>query len=77
MNGETLLVDTDCFHAFPAPEDVFERDVAQHCEYLLPLASVCLSRINPDWQGEVHFVLPIEPHDGVVGDDTKDHHTYL
>ena len=77
MNGETLVESTDYFQPFPRPEDVFASHVEEHVEYLLPLASVTLSHICPDWSGKAHFVLPIEPHDGVVGEHSQDNHNYL
>jgi hypothetical protein len=77
MHGETLLQETVYFHPFPAPEDVFARDVQRHSEFLLPLATVDLSHLSPNWDGKLHFVLPIEPNDGVVGEETKPYHNYL
>lgn len=77
MNGETLFLETDYFKAFPTSDEVFARDVDQHAEYLLPLASVSLSHIHADWAGAIHFILPFEPRDGVVGEETEERHNYL
>jgi len=76
--SETLYRNTEYFKAFPNPEGVFEQDrLAQHIDHLLPLATVDLQRINPAWKGDIHFVAPIEPYDGVVGECTEAHHSYL
>lgn len=77
MFGETLYQGTDYFHPFPNVQDVFASRIDEHAEYLLPLASVDLSHLNPEWAGCIHFVAPIEPEDGVVGDETQEFHTYL
>lgn len=45
-------------------------------QYFLPLASVDLSKLNPEWVDTVHFIVPIEPADGVVGETTQEFHTY-
>lgn len=72
--GGLLYEATDYFKPFPDPETVFADDVETHSKYLLPLATVSLEHINPEWSGPIHFVQPIEPHDGVVGGDTPSHH---
>lgn len=77
MNGETVFLPTDFFRPFPAPEDVFANNIDLHSEHLLPLASVNLSHLDPQWDGWIHFILPIEPHDGVVGEGRREHHNYL
>lgn len=77
MNGETLYQRTDYFRPFPEPAEVFASRVAAHAEYLLPLASVDLSHLKPEWEGPIHFVIPIEPCDGVVGEGAAEFHNYL
>ena len=77
MNGETLFQQTGYFHPFPDARDVFASRVQEHAEYLLPLASVELSHLAHQWNGRIHFVAPIEPYDGVLGEDTEDFHNYL
>ncbi len=61
---------------FPEPEDVFAGQIDKHAEHLLPLVSVNLGMINNDWEGWIHFVSPIEPYDGCVGEDTQPFHNY-
>jgi hypothetical protein len=73
--SESLFTATSYFHPFPDPSEVFAKDVDLHAEFLLPLASVDLSHFNPQWRGRVHFVQPIEPYEGVVGEETQESHT--
>lgn len=61
----TLLPEND---AVFAPESSF---LAKH---LLPLVSIDLSVINPEWQGNIHLVNPIEPADSCIGDYTHEYH---
>jgi len=79
MNGETLDAATDYFQPFPDLHDVFARDDDEHSEYLLPVATVSLSHISPDWTGNVHFIIPIEPVGGygVPGEESSRYHNYL
>ncbi len=66
----------DGLRLFPDPNDVFARDVALHCRYLLPLATIDLSLVNPEFSGKAHFIQPIEPQDGVVGEGGDEYFTY-
>lgn len=61
----TLLPDND---AVFAPESTF---LAKH---LLPLVSIDLSAVNAEWQGKIHLINPIEPHDSYIGSYTQGHH---
>ena len=67
---------TEFFTPFPDPESVFSRDVDAHCGYLLPLATIDLSHIDPRVEGRAHFIQPIEPWDGVVGQGGDAYFTY-
>ena len=75
-NGTTLFTNTDYFKAFPEPDTVFVTDVKKHLQHFLPLASVDLSKINPDWSDTVHFIVPIGSDDGTTGETTTEFHTY-
>lgn len=67
--AECLLYEaTEFFQPFPDPQTVFSRDVEKHCEYLLPLATIDLARVDPKLNGRGHFIQSFEPWDGVVGD---------
>ena len=61
----TLLPNND---AVFAPESTF---LAKH---LLPLVSIDLSAVNAEWQGKIHLINPIEPHDSYIGSYTQGHH---
>jgi hypothetical protein len=60
--------------AFPAPEEVFAGDVAAHRKVLQPLLSIDASAVDPSWSGKLHFVTPIEPYDGLLGEDADDYY---
>ncbi len=64
----TIFEASEDFCAFPQPEDVFAERVAEHAELLLPLATVDLALVDPELEGTVHFILPIEPDEGCVGE---------
>ncbi|MGB7305911.1 MAG: hypothetical protein WBD13_16680 [Burkholderiaceae bacterium] len=76
-NGIELFEATDFFRPFPRPDEVFAGDIDKHAEHFLPLASVDLSQIKPGMDGVLHFVAPVEPYDGVVGETTTQFHDYL
>lgn len=76
MTRTSLFEANDFFTPFPDPTTVFNRDIEQHCKYLLPLATIDLSHINSQLRGRVHFIQPIEPRDGVVGEGGDAHFTY-
>lgn len=58
----------------PENEDIFAPDSAFLAEHLLPLFSIDLSIVNPEWQGKVHLVNSIEPYDGSIGMYTAGFH---
>ena len=59
---------TEMFHPFPDPADVFAADIDLHSKHLLPLATLNLKRLDSSLNGVVHFIQPVEPDDGMVGD---------
>lgn len=59
---------------FPAAQDVFVADQDWLARHLHPLLSIDLSAVDPDWDGWLHLVTPLEPHDGYVGGNTQDVH---
>ena len=61
---------------FPEASDVFFDQIEEHRHYLLPIATLDLSKINKNRDGFLHFVQPIEPYDGAVGSNTRQFHTY-
>ena len=58
----------------PENEDVFAPDSAFLAKHLLPLVSIDLSAVNPEWRGKIHLVNPIEPADGSIGMYTEAFH---
>lgn len=61
---------------FPSPEQVFAGDIAAHRRHLLPLLTLELSAINPEWSGKIHFINPKEPYIGTLGERTSEYHDY-
>ena len=60
----------DGFRPFPEPADVFANRVDEHSRYVLPAATIDLARVAPGQSGVVHLLVPIEPHDGRLGEFT-------
>lgn len=75
MNLEPSMELPSFATAFPPPDDVFAGDVSQHRRVLQPLLSIEASAIDPAWRGKLHIVTPLEPYDGLVGDETEVHHS--
>lgn len=75
---EVLLTGpTSFFEPFPDPSDVFSKDVESHAKYILPLATVDLGQVDPALPHRVHFLVPLEPSCGVVGEDSADYFSHL
>jgi hypothetical protein len=66
MNKAVRQVFPDATDVFAAPADASPA--------LLPLASIDLSQVNPEWTGTAHLVSPTFT-DGHVGDGTEEFHT--
>ncbi|AKK07146.1 hypothetical protein CMUST_14265 [Corynebacterium mustelae] len=68
------------FTPFPEPSDVFagnDADIARAAEHLLPLLTIDLEAYDPEFAGlKVHMLSPIEPYEGLVGENTEDYHNY-
>ena len=73
MNPNAIYTATEFFQPFPTAEDTFAADVKKHSRFLLPLAKLDLSRLSSNLDGMIHFVQPVEPYDGVVGDNCKEY----
>lgn len=58
---------------FPEPTEVFVADQQWLAELLHPLVSVDLAAINPEWSGSAHFLSPVEPESGLLGEDSPEH----
>ena len=59
----------------PSADKVFIRP-DYHSRYVLPLLSLELSDVFDDLSGPIHFIDPIEPYDGCIGESTEQFHTY-
>jgi hypothetical protein len=61
---------------FPDASKVFVEPVDRYFRHLLPLVSIDLSTVDQSLSGKVHLVSPVEPTDGVIGEETWSFHTY-
>lgn len=79
MRSKALFGDTDYYEAFPDPKDVFARNVRGHRVALLPVGSLSLGHLSPEWDGLIHFLLPVEPAGGcgLAGKAPNKFRTYL
>ncbi len=49
-------------------KDLFENNIEENAKYFLPLVSVDLKYINPNWNGKVHFIYnEIEDDTNIIG----------
>ncbi|MCG6158569.1 hypothetical protein [Rubinisphaera margarita] len=74
---EDFLTAPEFLKPFPDPENVFLRDVEQHHRYLLPLATLDLSAVSPYLEGTIHFIQPVEPYNGVVGESGEEYFNHF
>ncbi len=58
----------------PENDQVFAASDMFLAKHMLPLVSIDLSVINPEWQGLIHLVNPVEPADCYIGDYTPEYH---
>ena len=65
----------DHLQAFPKAEDIFVKEQPWLKNHLLPLMSIDLAEINPEWAGQkVYMICPFEPYDGYIGNNTTEYH---
>jgi hypothetical protein len=62
---------------FPEPKEVFSKQVKEHRAVLLPYMIMPLHLIVPGSKIRVPWVIPHEPYEGAVGDQTKKYHTFF
>lgn len=60
---------------FPVADDVFADPVNEHRKVFQPVMSIDASTVDPSWSGRLHFVIPLEPDDGLVGEQSEKHYT--
>ena len=65
----------DHLQAFTKAEDIFVKEQQWLKNHFLPLMSIDLAEINPDWTGQkVYMLCPFEPYGGYIGDNTTEYH---
>ena len=65
----------DHLQAFPKAEDIFVKEQQWLKNHFLPLMSIDLAEINPEWAGQkVYMICPFEPYDGYIGNNTTEYH---
>ena len=65
----------DHLQAFPKAEDIFVKEQQWLKNHFLPLMSIDLAEINPDWtRQKVYMLCPFEPYGGYIGDNTTEYH---
>ena len=65
----------DHLQTFPKAEDIFVKEQPWLKNHFLPLMSIDLAEINPDWAGQkVYMLAPFEPYEGYIGDNTTEYH---
>ena len=65
--GDVLTVEP-WMRPFPKLEHVFEMVTDDIRELYLPAVSIEASIVDPRWTGLLHFVMPVEPFDGGLGE---------
>lgn len=61
--------------AFPEVRDIFSEKQPWLKTHFLPLMSIDLAELHPDWKGTKLFMLnPIEPDESLIGEYTKPFH---
>ena len=65
----------DHLQAFPKAEDIFVKEQPWLKNHFLPLMSIDLAEINPEWAGQkVYMICPFEPYSGCIGEETSNYH---
>jgi len=71
--GDVLSVEP-WMRPFPTLEDVFETVTDDIRELYLPAVSIEANAVDPSWHGLLHFVMPVEPFDGGLGEYASETH---
>lgn len=58
---------------FPEPSEVFAPEQPWLAQVMHPLLAIDLSLVDPNLSGTVYLVNPIEPFDGLLGENTQAH----
>lgn len=73
---ENIVTPQPFLRVYPDAAAVFADPPERYARHLLPLVSIDLQAVNPDWHGWIHLLNPCEPAEGCVGDSTGAHHSY-
>ncbi|MFB2537976.1 hypothetical protein [Acinetobacter sp. c3-l95] len=69
-----VTLDADLI-VYPKYENVFAENQRWLDVHFLPLMSIHLGKINPEWHGKtVHLIQSFEPFDGCIGGWTSEYH---
>ena len=75
QSRENIQKLNDHLQAFPKAEDIFTKDQQWLKKHFLPLMSIDLAEINPDWAGQkVYMLCPFEANIGYMGGNTTEYH---
>lgn len=72
--GEAIHPGDPRIHVLPDPADVFAPQQPWLSRVLQAPVSVTLAAINPAWIGCLPILSPVEPIDGLLGEQTGSHH---
>ncbi|EWS81376.1 hypothetical protein BF93_17330 [Brachybacterium phenoliresistens] len=72
--GERVTAPDPRITVLPDPADVFAREQPWLARLLHPLVSVDLRLADPAWSGSAPLLSPVEPVDGLLGEETAAHH---
>ena len=65
----------DHLQVFPKAEDIFVKEQLWLKNHFLPLMSIDLAEINPDWAGQkVYMLCPFEGNQSCIGGKTTEYH---
>lgn len=70
-----MSIPQTCIKPFPDYEDVFNKEIEEHKKHFLPLCSINLKFLYPEWDEWIHIVSVKEIYDGSVGETTRSSHT--
>lgn len=62
---------------YPEADAVFVPEDRALARYLHPILTIDLALVDPAWDGHAHLLSPVEPYDGMLGEDADEHWTDL
>ena len=70
--GERVMKLDQRITVYPPSDAVFVPEQQELAELLHPLVRIDLAAIDPTWRGAVHLLSPVEPEDGLLGEERRD-----